>query len=134
MLGPGLPFYSSETNEASLIMRVETGELSVLLLGDSSEEGHNRLLREFAPETFAVDVLKAAHHGSKDASPELTALSHAKYAIVSAGAGNSYGHPAPRSLESYRLSGIVPLRTDLYGHVVVRADKNLSNWVEKPPD
>lgn len=134
MLGPGLPFYSSETNEASLIMRVETGELSVLLLGDSSEEGHNRLLWEFAPETFAVDVLKAAHHGSKDASPELTALSHAKYAIVSAGAGNSYGHPAPRSLESYRSSGIVPLRTDLYGHVVVRADENLSNWVEKPPD
>ena len=43
-------------------------------------------------------------------------------AVISAGKGNSYGHPAPETLE--RLDGVGALiyRTDLQGTVVVRAD------------
>ena len=70
-----------------------------------------------------VDLLKVAHHGSRTAStrPFLEAA-RPRIAVVSAGAGNPYGHPAPSTIE--RLGEIAgrTYRTDTDGSVEVTFD------------
>ena len=70
-----------------------------------------------------LELLVAGHHGSRDSTTgELLERVRPELAVISAGKGNSYGHPAPETLE--RLDGVGALiyRTDLQGTVVVRAD------------
>src|SRR5204863_10017701 len=65
-----------------------------------------------------IDVLKVAHHGSATAStPAFLDAVRPKVAIVSAGVGNPYGHPARSTID--RLGGTGPqvLRTDTDGSV-----------------
>jgi competence protein ComEC len=67
-----------------------------------------------------VDVLKVAHHGSDDAG--LAALldrASPKLAVISAGAGNPYGHPTAATLATLASHDVATLRTDLDGDVVI---------------
>ena len=70
---------------------------------------------------MSVNILKVGHHGSKGASSE-EFLSYVKpeNALISCGAGNSYGHPHTETLQ--RLSGIGAkvYRTDESGEIAVR--------------
>ncbi len=56
-----------------------------------------------------LDVLKVAHHGSANRDDGLLALAHAPVAVVSVGADNDYGHPAPSTLSA--LAGTAPAST-----------------------
>jgi competence protein ComEC len=71
-----------------------------------------------------VDVLKVAHHGSAHQDPDLIRRAAPRLALISAGADNSYGHPAPGTLAALRAGGAVVLRTDHDGALAVtgRAD------------
>lgn len=65
-----------------------------------------------------IDVLKVGHHGSKNAlTPALAQALTPRLALVSAGAGNRYGHPAPATLEVLEATGTQVLRTDEEGDV-----------------
>ncbi len=65
-----------------------------------------------------VDVLKVGHHGSKNAlTPELAAALSPRIALVSAGAGNRYGHPADKTLQELADAGAQVRRTDEEGDV-----------------
>ena len=65
-----------------------------------------------------VDVLKVGHHGSKNAlTPELAAALSPRIALVSAGAGNRYGHPADKTLRELADAGAQVWRTDEAGDV-----------------
>lgn len=65
-----------------------------------------------------VDVLKVGHHGSKNAlTPELAAALSPRIALVSAGAGNRYGHPADKTLRELADAGAQIWRTDEAGDV-----------------
>ena len=56
------------------------------------------------------------HHGSNSStSPELLAAVHPKYAIISAGAQNPFGHPRPEVLQRLTLAGTHIFRTDVEG-------------------
>jgi len=70
-------------------------------------------------------VLKVAHHGSEDAGLDslLTATSP-DVAVISVGAGNSYGHPAPETLSSLSEKGIGVARTDDAGEVVIEVGRD----------
>jgi competence protein ComEC len=66
-----------------------------------------------------VDVLKVAHHGSKDEGlPALLEETKPKTALVSVGEHNTYGHPAPSTVEALRAIPDVR-RTDQDGTVRV---------------
>jgi len=70
-------------------------------------------------------VLKVGHHGSKSASGEhFLRKIRPKVAVISAGAGNSFGLPAPETLERIRQQGARVYRTDLQGSVMVTNDKS----------
>ncbi|RDB62319.1 DNA internalization-related competence protein ComEC/Rec2 [Gordonibacter sp. 28C] len=65
-----------------------------------------------------VDILKVGHHGSKNAlTPELAAALSPRIALVSAGAGNRYGHPADKTLQELADAGAQVRRTDEEGDV-----------------
>lgn len=65
-----------------------------------------------------VDVYKVGHHGSKNAlDDEEAAVLSPRLALVSAGAGNRYGHPAPETLARLEAVGAEIRRTDEEGDV-----------------
>jgi competence protein ComEC len=108
-------------NDDSLVLDVRYGEVSILLTGDIGLEVERRLEAALLPA--ALRVVKAPHHGSAtSSSPDLIATARPALAIVSAGKGNMFGHPAPSVLERYRAAGVPVLRTDLEGAITVETD------------
>lgn len=118
---PGtLPEAETGPNDASVTLLVRTAGLTLLLLGDLEPAAQHALLSAH-PELPPVDVLKVAHHGSAHQDPELTGRLAPRLAVVSAGVGNPYGHPAARTLAALRSQGAAVLRTDTDGPVAVTA-------------
>lgn len=84
-----------DLNEASIILRMIFGNKTYLFTGDTTEEVEETILNN----NIDIDVLKVAHHGSKySSSEEFLNIATPEYAIISAGEGNSYGHPEPETL------------------------------------
>jgi competence protein ComEC len=107
-----------EANDASVTLLLRTGGLTVLLPGDLEPEAQRRLLAEY-PGLPPVDVLKVAHHGSAGQHPPLLRRLSPRLALISAGADNDYGHPAPSTLAALSAAGAVVLRTDRHGALAV---------------
>jgi competence protein ComEC len=107
-----------EANDASVTLLLRTGDLTVLLPGDLETPSQQRLLAEH-PDLPPVDVLKVAHHGSADQYPPLLERLRPRLALISAGADNDYGHPAPSTLAALRTAGAIVLRTDRHGALAV---------------
>jgi competence protein ComEC len=106
-------------NDSSAVLKVEYGSVSLLFTGDAEaeSEGHMLLSSSMSPR---ADILKAGHHGSQSSSSEvfLEAVSPS-IAIISAGEGNSYGHPHKEVLERLQGMKVEILRTDLHGTIVI---------------
>lgn len=113
---PGPVFQPEGPNDASVTLLVRTGGLRLLLLGDLEPPAQQALLRSPAAAGLAgVDVLKVAHHGSAYQDPLLMRLAAPRVALVSTGADNPYGHPAPSTVAALRSGGATVLRTDRDG-------------------
>ncbi|HET9872632.1 MAG TPA: ComEC/Rec2 family competence protein [Propionibacteriaceae bacterium] len=113
---------SAAENDASLVMKVTVGGVRLLLTGDVEPEGQQAILATGAD--LGADVLKLPHHGSGRQDPDFLAATGARVAIASAGLDNSYGHPAPRTVQLAASLGMTVLRTDLQGSVAVVARKS----------
>ncbi|MFJ6750383.1 ComEC/Rec2 family competence protein [Streptomyces sp. NPDC091266] len=105
-------------NDASVTLLVHTGGLTLLLLGDLEPPAQQALLAAH-PELGPVDVLKVAHHGSGYQDPGLLRRVAPRLALISTGADNPYGHPAPRTVTALRAQGAQVLRTDTDGALAV---------------
>ncbi len=115
---PSTPLPDDDPNDASIVLLVRMAGLTVLLLGDLEPAAQRELLA-LHPDLPPVDVLKVAHHGSAYQDPELMRRLRPRLALVSAGVGNPYGHPAPRTLAALRSEGTTTLRTDTDGSIAV---------------
>ncbi|NQX36670.1 ComEC/Rec2 family competence protein [Herbiconiux sp. VKM Ac-2851] len=125
---PGTPLRG---NDASVTLLV-TGTLRMLFLGDLGESAQRGV--DAGAALGPVDVVKVAHHGSADQSPELYAEADATLGIISVGADNSYGHPTDRLLGILGRTGTRPLRTDIGGLTLVSGTSaSLEVWTEHPP-
>ncbi|KAM9862343.1 ComEC/Rec2 family competence protein [Leucobacter sp. BZR 635] len=118
VLGPPTAARHRDTNATSLLLRVRVAGLTVVLLGDSGETEQLRLVREYPGVT--ADIVKVAHHGSRDQAAGLYEQLQAKLALISVGEGNRYGHPTPALLEILGRTGTEVLRTDDLGSIAVR--------------
>ncbi len=104
-------------NDHSIVLLAECGGHRALLLGDAEREVQDRLASEGA--VGPVDVVKVAHHGSTNGwSQALEPLEQPREALVSVGAGNRFGHPAPSVLAQWARAGVIARRTDLEGDLV----------------
>ena len=114
------PARSRSENDASLVLLAEAGGRGVLLTGDLEARGESALLSRWGEASLACDLLKVAHHGSKGSTtPRFLAAASPRLALVSAGAGNPYGHPAEPVLRRLAGRGTPLLRTDRDGMVRV---------------
>jgi len=115
------PLENASENNSSLGVLVERGSFRALLTGDSEIPLLNAWLA--ADRIPRVTVLKAAHHGARDAvTPGWIDRTRPEVVVISVGAGNPYGHPAPMALRYYQTGGRSVYRTDLAGTVTVRVD------------
>jgi competence protein ComEC len=104
-------------NDVSVVLLGEVAGRRILLTGDVEDDVDPLLVARGLPP---IDVLKVAHHGSKTAStPAFLDVVKPEVAIVSAGAGNPYGHPARSTLDRLASTGAHVLRTDTDGSVEV---------------
>ena len=103
---------AKDTNETSIVMRLIVGDVSFLLTGDLPSSREDRI------DVGQTTVLKAGHHGSKYSTSE-SFLDRVKpeQAVLSVGADNRYGHPAPEVLERLRQHHIEIFRTDQQGDI-----------------
>ena len=90
---------ASDVDNASVALRLEYGDVSFLLTGDMFEEREATLAQ--SGTAMDADVLKVAHHGSRNSSSGkfLDAVSPA-VAVISAGQDNRFGHPHSESIEA----------------------------------
>ncbi len=123
VLGPVQSY--AETNDTSLVLRVELGDTAFLFTGDMEVTAEDDLLDywESEPELLKADVLKVGHHGSDTSTGyRFVYQVEPEYAVVSVGAGNSYGHPNEAPLSRLNQAGAMVLRTDELGTIQAVSD------------
>ena len=126
ILHPSEPFITgtiSDLNNNSVVIRLVYGKTSFLLMGDTAFEGEDRIMS--LGYDLKSDVLKVGHHGSATStSMNFLEAVRPEYAVISVGAKNKFGHPAPGTLERLENIGAKVYRTDLDGSVTFRSDGN----------
>jgi competence protein ComEC len=108
-------------NNYSAVIKIQHGNTSFLLTGDAEAESEQQMLASGA--NLKADVLKVGHHGSSSSTTQafLTSVSP-KYAVISCGAGNQYGHPHQEVLSRLSSAGVKIYRTDTNGTVIFTSD------------
>lgn len=122
------PLRSAEdSNDNSIVLKVSFGATSFLFTGDAERAEEQDLLN--AGVNLQSTVLKVGHHGS-DTSTSYSFLRAVapQYAVISVGAGNSYGHPTEAVLSRLRDAGVTTFRTDLQGEITAISDGQTVNF------
>jgi beta-lactamase superfamily II metal-dependent hydrolase len=112
---------SDDTNNASIVIKLTYGQTSFLFTGDAELPANQAMLQRGAD--VRATVLKLGHHGSRTSTDEswLQAV-QPQLGIISAGAGNSYGHPHPEVITALNKLGIQYILTDEHGTITVTSD------------
>jgi competence protein ComEC len=114
VVGPLHATRATPANDAALVVLTRQGACSFLLPADA--ESPVLLTDGLAP----VGVLDISHHGSGDAElGRLLAQLRPRLAVISVGAHNLYGHPAPATLETLARAGVPVRRTDREGDIAL---------------
>lgn len=125
VLGPEEPLLTgnSPTNNNGVVLRLIYGSVSALLAADIGQEGEERLLAH--RDNLRSQILKVAHHGSESSSTtQFLDAVQPEVALISVGAGNSYGHPNRQLLQRLEKRSSTVHRTDLGGTIEVAVEGN----------
>ncbi|MGE8206179.1 DNA internalization-related competence protein ComEC/Rec2 [Heyndrickxia sp. NPDC080065] len=117
------PFINEyEGNNSSLVLYAQFGGKRWLFTGDLEKQGEEEMIRKYRMD---IDVIKIGHHGSKGSSSPLF-IEHfkPKYAIISAGKNNRYGHPHQDVLGVLEKNNTKILRTDENGAIQYKYFQN----------
>ena len=120
-----------DANSCSIVLMITYGETKFLFTGDAEREAEEVILDSGA--ALAADVLKVGHHGSENSTtyPFLREIMP-KYAVISVGEDNSYGHPTENTLSRLRDADVKVFRTDMQGDIYCTSDgKTVTMSVEK---
>jgi len=110
-----------DTNNTSIVLKLDIGEISFLFAGDVYESTERELVRRGID--LSSDILKVGHHGSKTStSTEFIGEVLPETAVISAGSDNSYGHPHKETLDTLEKYDITIFRTDLQGDIKIISD------------
>ena len=118
---------AEDSNDNSIVLKVSFGATSFLFTGDAERAEEQDLLN--AGVNLQSTVLKVGHHGSDTSTsyPFLRAVAP-KYAVISVGTGNSYGHPTEAVLSRLRDAGVTTFRTDMQGEITAVSDGQTVNF------
>jgi competence protein ComEC len=112
-----LPGDGSAINNSSVALLISIGNLRIFSAGDLEPQAQEAMMA--LSKISAVDIYKVSHHGSSFQYLPLISALHPKIALISVGAGNSYGHPAASTISALRSIGAKVLRTDQDGAISV---------------
>lgn len=116
------PAKAASDNERSLCVLFREENCAILITGDLSIKGENRLLQE--KDIPKLTCLVAGHHGSGFSTGDaILAATQPEKVFISVGTGNPYGHPHQALLERLRQYECRVYRTDLEGSIVFRRDR-----------
>ncbi len=124
-----------EMNESSLCLLMRYGNCTELFTGDIEGMGEKKMTEYLAkhPELFrqqeeGVTLLKVAHHGSGNSTPEgFLSLIRPRVSVISCEFEGAYGHPHKELLDRLTFSGTKILRTDTEGAVTVTLRRKKMN-------
>jgi competence protein ComEC len=107
-------------NNISIAAVIKSDDLTLFAAGDIEPAVQEKLRGKVGK----IDIYKVAHHGSR--YQDLTLLNELAptLALISAGEGNSYGHPAPSTIAALEHLRAKVLRTDRDGAIAVEADRH----------
>lgn len=127
-LGPSRTY--ADLNNMSAVLALTYGNATFLFMGDAETEAEQAMLGSGVSE---ANVLKVGHHGSSTSTSQafLDAVSPG-IAVISVGAGNSYGHPTQSTLDRLAAAGVDVYRTDVHGTVTVTSDSRNLNVAFSP--
>ena len=115
-----LPGEGSMINNSSIAVLLTTADWSLFSAGDLEPPAQRELVNLVSP----VDIYKVSHHGSKYQDEALAKALSPQIGLISVGAKNPYGHPAPESIDSLTRLGTQVLRTDRDGAVAITASNH----------
>lgn len=129
----------SDLNDYSAVVKMVYGNTSFLFMGDAENSVEYELLNNNTD--ISADIIKIGHHGSSYSSAEsFISAVHPNYAVISCGAGNSYGHPHQETLALLQQKNINVYRTDEAGTItavsdgeIITLDKNASTIQANAP-
>ena len=108
-------------DNTSLVLRIEYGKTSFLFTGDAETEQEKKLIK--SGMELESTVLKVGHHGSSSSTSDafLNKISP-KYAVISVGGDNQYGHPTQETLDRLQKKEVELYRTDMQGMITCSSD------------
>jgi competence protein ComEC len=108
-------------NDDSVVLEIVYRDVALLLTGDISAEVERQILPQLT--SAKTRILKVAHHGSRtSSSEELLSAWRPQFALISAGRGNTFGHPAPEVLRRLDSIGARVYGTDRDGQITLETD------------
>ena len=104
-------------NNYSAVLKITYGNTSFLFMGDAEKEAEDEIKAD-----VSADIIKIGHHGSSSSSGEsFIKRVNPKFAVISCGLNNSYGHPHEETISLLNSLGVVVLRTDELGTIVAES-------------
>jgi competence protein ComEC len=117
-----------DVNEVSVVAQMRYGELDILFTGDIGMETEEELVQ--GGRLTDIEVLKVAHHGSKNSSSEMMLdIVKPEIGLIQVSNSNSYGHPHDQVIQKLKERGVMVYRTDELGDVLLFSDGN-EVWVK----
>ena len=108
-------------NDYSIVIKLTYGNNSFLLTGDAGAVSESEMIAKKL--NLNADVLKIGHHGSETSTTQnFLNLVKPKYAVISVGKNNSYGHPNQLTMDKLKSSSIPVYRTDEQGTIIATSD------------
>jgi competence protein ComEC len=115
---PREPTSDLKTNDTSVVLLLRKGRFEMVLTGDAEEAAQQGMLAE--GRIGRIDVLKVPHHGSSNGlTAEALGSWAPRYALISVGAGNDFGHPSASTLALLADRRVCSMRTDTCGDIEV---------------
>jgi competence protein ComEC len=116
-----------DVNEHGVVLRVTFGDSRLLFQADAGLPVEARLAGRVGP----VALLKVGHHGSRSATSDVWLEElRPPLAVVSVGARNNYGHPAPEVVARLVAHGVRTLRTDRNGTITFDTDGQRATHID----
>lgn len=116
----------SLSNDYSGVIRLTYGTTNFMFSGDAEHDSEADMVA--SGQTLSANILKVGHHGSRTSSTDAYLNKvNPSVAVISCGAGNSYGHPHAETINKLKARGIKIYRTDLQGTIIFTTTG--SGWV-----
>ncbi len=113
----------SNLNNYSVVLKITYKDNKFLFTGDAEADAESEIA-----DDVLCDLVKVGHHGSNTSSgSNFVKATKAKYAVISCGTDNKYGHPHTETVNRWQNLGAEIYRTDVNGNIIATSDgKNIT--------